>query len=331
MKRARHLLCLVLAFALVLTGIVGEKRIASATPVSANGRLQVKGRQIVNQKGKPFVIKGVSTHGIAWFPQYVNQKAFASLKRRGVNTVRLAMYTEEYGGYCCSGKAKQKELKKLLDVGVKAAKALGMYVIIDWHILSDGNPLRHQSQAKKFFREIGKKYASYDNVLFEICNEPNGGDGNWTNIRKYAKAVIKTIRKVNKKAIVIVGTPTWSQDVDVAAQKPLAGKNIAYAFHFYGATHKEDLRNKLTGAVKKGLPILVTEFGISEASGNGKVSISQGNRWMRLLNKYKIGRVCWNLSNKAESSALLKNNCGRVSGWKSSDFTKQGRWLWKQY
>ena len=74
----------------------------------------------------------------------------------------------------------------------------------------------------------------------------------------------------------------------------------------------------------------MTEFGISEASGNGKVSISQGNRWMRLLNKYKIGRVCWNLSNKAESSALLKNNCGRVSGWKSSDFTKQGRWLWTQ-
>ncbi len=91
-------------------------------------------------------------------------------------------------------------------------------------------------------------------MLFEICNEPNGGDGNWTNIRKYAKAVIKTIRKVNKKAIVIVGTPTWSQDVDVAAQKPLAGKNIAYAFHFYGATHKEDLRNKLTGAVKKDCP-----------------------------------------------------------------------------
>lgn len=331
MKRARYLLCFMLMFALALTGVAGEKKIASAAPVSANGRLQVKGRQIVNKKGKPFVIKGVSTHGIAWFPQYVNKKAFASLKKRGVNTVRLAMYTEEYGGYCNSGKAKQRELKKLLDDGVQAAKTLGMYVIIDWHILSDGNPLKNKSQAKKFFQEVGRKYASYNNILFEICNEPNGGDGNWTNIRKYAKQMIKTIRKVNQKAIIIVGTPTWSQDVDVAAQKPLEGKNIVYAFHFYAATHKENLRRKLTGAVKKGLPILVTEFGISEASGNGKISTSQGNRWMRLLNKYKIGRVCWNLSNKTESCALLKSSCRRVSGWKSSDFTKQGRWLWKQY
>jgi len=331
MKRARHLLCLVLALALVLTGVMGGKRMASATPVSSNGRLQVKGKQIVNKKGKPFVIKGVSTHGIAWFPQYVNKKAFASLKKRGVNTVRLAMYTEEYGGYCCSGKAKQRELKKLLDTGVQAAKDLGMYVIIDWHILSDGNPLKNKSQAKKFFKEIAAKYASCSNVLFEICNEPNGGEGSWTNIRKYAREMIKTIRKVNRKAIIIVGTPTWSQDVDVAAQKPLAGKNIVYAFHFYAATHREVLRRKLTAAVKKGLPVLVTEFGISEAIGNGTVSTSQGNRWMKLLNKYKIGRVCWNLSNKAENSALLKSSCRRTSGWKSSDFTKQGRWLWKQY
>lgn len=46
---------------------------AGATPVSANGRLQVKGGRIVNAKGKPFVIKGVSTHGLSWYPQYVNK------------------------------------------------------------------------------------------------------------------------------------------------------------------------------------------------------------------------------------------------------------------
>ena len=331
MKRMRKMLCLCLVLALAVSGIIRERQTASASPVSSHGRLQVKGRYIVNKKGRPFVIKGVSTHGLAWYPQYVNKKAFASLKKRGVNTVRLAMYTEEYGGYCNSGKGQQKELRKLLDTGVKAARELGMYVIIDWHILSDGNPLTHKSQAKKFFKYVAKKYASYENVLFEICNEPNGGGGNWTNIRKYAGEVIKTIRKVNKKAIIIVGTPTWSQDVDVAADKPLSGKNIVYAFHFYGATHGKDLQKKLTAAVKKGLPVLVSEFGITEASGNGRVSTARGNQWMKLLNKYKIGRVCWNLSNKPEKSALLKSSCQRTGGWKSSDFTKQGRWLWKQY
>lgn len=319
--KKKSIVLLACAAALFAMGFAwGGKTCLAAKPSA----LKVKENKIVNASDKTVVLKGVSTHGIAWYPDYVNKQCFKSFKKMGANTIRLAFYSDDSAGY-------DKELYSKVDEGVKAATDLGMYVIIDWHILSDGNPLRHQSQAKKFFQEMGKKYASYDNVLFEICNEPNGGDGNWTNIRKYAKQIIRTIRKVNKKAIIIVGTPTWSQDVDVAAQKPLTGKNIAYAFHFYAATHKEDLRKKLTGAVKKGLPILVTEFGISEASGNGKVSISQGNRWMRLLNKYKIGRVCWNLSNKAENSALLKNSCGRVSGWKSSDFTKQGRWLWKQY
>lgn len=329
MKRKNNLWKLFFLAAAFCVCLATASTQAKASPVSANGRLQVKGAQIVNKNGKAFVIKGVSMHGLAWFPQYVQKKSFASLKKLGANTVRLPIYTEEYGGYCSGGNKKQ--LKKLVDKGVKAATELGMYVIIDWHILQDGNPLQHKKAAKKFFKEIAKKYAKRNNVLFEICNEPNGGGGSWTNIRKYAKTVIKTIRSVNKKAIIIVGTPTWSQDVDVAAKNPLKGKNIAYAFHFYAATHKEYLREKLKVAVKAGLPIVVTEFGISEASGNGTVDTKEGNKWIKLLNRYKIGRVCWNLSNKAENSALLKASCKKTSGWKKSDLSKQGRWLVKVY
>lgn len=333
MKRARKVLCIVLSLVLVLTGIALEARQAeAATPVASNGRLKVKGMNIVNKKGKPFVIKGVSTHGLAWYPQYVNKETFASLKSRGVNTVRLAMYTEESGGYCISGGEKKRELKALIDKGVKVATELGMYVIIDWHILSDGNPMKNKSQAKDFFAEIAKKYSSHNNVLYEICNEPNGTDGTWKNIRKYAKDVIKTIRKYDKNAIIIVGTPTWSQEVDVAAKNPLTGqKNIVYALHFYASTHGDWLMDRVKTAAKKKLPMLVSEFGISEASGNGRVSTAAGDKWMRLLNKYKIGRVCWNLSNKNENSALLKSSCKRTSGFQSGDFTKQGKWLWKQY
>ncbi|MDD7402407.1 MAG: glycoside hydrolase family 5 protein [Butyribacter sp.] len=331
MKNRKKITLWKIASALCILFIVcvGAKTTVKASPVSANGQLQVKGSKIVNQKGKTFVIKGVSTHGIAWYPQYVQKKSFASLKKQGVNTIRLAMYTEEYGGYCSGGDKKQ--LKKTLDKGVKAATELGMYVIIDWHILQDGNPLQHKNQAKKFFKEIAKKYAKHNNVLFEICNEPNGNGGSLKNIRKYANAVIKTIRSVNKKAIIIVGTPTWSQDVDLAAKNPIKGKNIAYAFHFYAATHKQYLRDKLKTAVKAGLPVIVTEFGITEASGSGKVDTKEGNKWMKLLNQYKIGRVCWNLSNKAEKSSLLKPSCKKTSGWKKSDWSKQGKWLLKAY
>ena len=204
---------MILSFVLVLSFVNVPVKKVAASPLSANGQLKVKGTKIVNAKGKAFVIKGVSTHGLSWFPQYVNKKAFKTLKKKGVNTIRLAMYTAEYNGYCTGDAANKKKLKNLIDTGVKAASELGMYVIIDWHILSDGDPLTYKNESKKFFKEIAKKYASKKNVLYEICNEPNGA-GDWSKIKKYAKAVIKTIRSVNKKAIIIIGTPTWSQDVD---------------------------------------------------------------------------------------------------------------------
>lgn len=301
------------------------------TPYAKNGRLSVKNGHVVNSKGKVFVIKGVSTHGIAWFPEYVNKSAFQTLRDKwGVNTVRLAMYTAEYGGYCTGGN--QTKLKKLVDDGVRYASELGMYVIIDWHILSDGNPLTYRTQAKHFFQYAAKRYAKKGNVLFEICNEPNGAGGSWVNVRRYANSVIKTIRKANKKAIVIVGTPTWSQDVDQALAKPLKKyKNLAYAFHFYAGTHKSELRGKLETVLKKHLPVVVTEFGISEASGNGSADRQEGNRWMKLLDKYGVGRVCWNLSNKSESSALLKSSCKKTGGFLFSQLTVSGKWLVKTY
>lgn len=317
--------------AVILAALLGMGRVASASPVSSHGQLSVANGRIVDEEGRRFVIKGVSTHGLAWYPQYVQKKSFASLKKKGVNAIRLALYTEEYNGYCNSGSENQENLKKLLDKGVNAATELGMYVIIDWHILSDGNPLSRKKEAKSFFAAMAKKYKDYSNVLFEICNEPNGDGGSWENIRSYAKTIIRTIRSCNKKAIIIVGTPTWCQEVDKAVDRPLPGKNIVYAFHFYAGTHRQDLRDRLESALKKKLPVLVSEFGITDASGNGGINKAEGNRWMKLLNRYKVGRVCWNLSNKEEDSALLKSSCSRVSGWKSSDWSVQARWLWKQY
>lgn len=318
---------LILAAALM----AGSVRVQAATPYGKNGRLSIKNGRVVNKKGKTFVIKGVSTHGLAWYPEYVNKRAFKRLRDKwGVNTVRLAMYTAEYNGYCSGGSKSQ--LKELIDKGVRYATDLGMYVIIDWHILSDGNPLTHKSEANRFFKEIAKKYARYGNVMYEICNEPNGGEGSWANIKKYSKTIIKTIRSVNKKAIIIVGTPTWCQEVDKPQADPIKGfKNLAYSFHFYAGTHKEDLRSRLESAVKSGLPVIVTEFGISDASGSGGVYEAEGNRWMKLLDKYGIGRVCWNLSNKDESSALLKSSCKKTSGWVNGDLSPSGKWLVKTY
>ena len=126
--------------------------------------------------------------------------------------------------------------------------------------------------------------------------------------------------------------PNWSQDVDLAAENPIRGyKNIMYTLHFYAGTHGEYLRNKAQTALDRGLPLFVSEFGISDASGNGALNKAEGGLWMKFLNKNKISCIAWNLSNKAESSALLKTSCSKNSGWKSKDLTPWGKWLLKQW
>lgn len=294
--------------------------------------LKVKGSQLVNAKGKAVQLKGVSTHGLSWFPEYVNAQSFRHLKKNwGVNAVRLAMYTGEYNGYCTGDAANQKALEQRIHNGVQYATQAGLYVIIDWHILSDGNPRAYEKQAVRFFRKMAAKYKNHTNVLYEICNEPNGGTS-WSDIKAYAKKVVKAIRAQDKNGVILIGTPNWSQDVDAAAQSPLKGyKNLMYSLHFYAGTHGESLRQKAKAALNKKLPLFVSEFGISDASGNGALDKREGKKWMQFLKKHKISYIGWNLSNKPESSALLKPACKKTSGWKNADLSPWGKWLVKQF
>lgn len=298
----------------------------AATPVQKWGQLKVSGTNIVDKTGKKVQLKGVSTHGIAWFPEYVNKGCFQSFRKMGVNTIRLALYSDKGAGF-------SKSLYKKVDEGIRYATELGMYVVIDWHILSDGNPKTNQKKALSFFTRYAKKYGKQNNILYEICNEPNGNVTWAKDIKPYAKKIIKKIRKYDKKNIIVVGTPTWSQDVDVVAKSPLKEKNIVYSLHFYAATHTDFLRNKCKSAYQSGLPMLVSEFSICDASGNGGIDKKSASKWMKLLKKYKIGHIAWSVSNKNETSALLQSKCRKTNKISYKNLSKSGKWIakwWKK-
>lgn len=295
-----------------------------ATP-SNSGKLRTEGAQLVSQDGTPVQLRGVSTHGLAWFPDYVNQDLFTELRTDwGANVVRLAMYTAESEGYCTDGD--KKALMELVDDGVQYATKADMYVIVDWHVLSDQNPMTNKEYAIDFFDEVSQKYADNDSVLYEICNEPNGST-TWADVKSYAEEVIPVIRANDPDSLVIVGTPTWSQDVDKAAADPLDFENVMYTLHFYAATHKDDLRNKMRTAIEGGLPVFVSEFGICNASGNGQIDYESANAWVELMDSLNVSYVCWNLSNKNEASALIAADCAKVSGFTEEDLSDEGSWL----
>lgn len=295
------------------------------TPLSLHGALHVEDGRLVDQNGDSVRLCGLSTHGLAWFPQYVNYDAFQTLRDDWqVNCVRLAMYTAEYGGYCSGGD--RNSLKTLVQNGVEYASDLGMYVIIDWHILSDQDPNVYKTDALAFFEEISAMYADYDNVLYEICNEPNGYS-TWSSVKSYAEEVIPTIRTNDNDAVVLVGSPTWSQDIDQAAADPLAFDNIMYTLHFYAATHKDFLRDRLEACVSGGLPVFVSEFGICDASGNGANDMDSASEWMDLLEQYNISSIYWNLANKNESSSAIRPDCAATAGWQEDELSEAGKWI----
>ena len=291
------------------------------------GPLQVVGSSLCDSEGNRVQLRGVSTHGLAWFPDAVKEALFQELHEQwNANVVRLAMYTAEYGGYCTGGDKEQ--LKQLIRDGVEYASNQNMYVIIDWHILSDGDPNTYKEEAKSFFEEMSAEFAERENVLYEICNEPNGGTS-WSRVKAYAEEVIPVIRENDEDAIILVGTPNWSQYVDQAAADPITGwDNIMYTLHFYAATHKDSLRQTMTAAVDAGLPVFVSEYSICDASGNGGIDEAQAEAWVETMDRYGISYVAWSLSNKNETSALISSSCSRTRGLSRDDLSSTGKWLY---
>ena len=315
-----------------VTGGVAEsdtkKTAEDGTPFDNHGQLSVKETDIVDESGSKYQLKGVSTHGITWFPDYVNKDAFQSIRDDwDANLVRLAMYTDtgDSNGYCSGGD--KDSIRGLVDAGVTAATELGMYVIIDWHILNDNNPNSHIDDAKEFFDDVSAKYSSNHNVIYEICNEPNGGTS-WADIKSYAETIIPVIRKNDKNAIIIVGTPNWSQDVDIVSEDPITGyDNIMYAVHFYAATHKDDLRNKVKTAISNGLPVFVSEFSLCDASGNGGIDYDSSDEWFDLINDNNLSYASWSLCNKNETSALIKPDSTATSTITIDDLSDTGKYV----
>ena len=292
------------------------------------GPLHVQGTQLMDDHDQPVQLRGISTHGIAWFPQYINEDLFHELHADWhADVIRLAMYTAESGGYCTDGDP--VHLKDLIDQGIQYATQNGLYVIVDWHILSDNNPNQYRDEAIAFFKETSARYADHDNILYEICNEPNGPTS-WQEIRDYALSVIPVIRENDPDAVILIGTPNWSQFVDQAAADPITEyDNLMYVLHFYAATHKQELRDRMCQAMDDGLPIFVSEYGICDASGNGALDLEEASAWITLMNEREVSYVAWNLSNKNESSAIIQPGCSKTSALIWDDLSPSGQWLYQ--
>ncbi|HEY0892131.1 MAG TPA: cellulase family glycosylhydrolase, partial [Cellvibrio sp.] len=291
----------------------------SSTSNQGVAPLVVQGNK-VTANGQPANLAGMSLFwsNTGWGGEkYYNAQTVAWLKSDWkANLVRVAVGVEADGGLLTDSSNKTRAMTV-----IDAAIANNMYVIIDWHT--------HTAEANKaaaitFFKEMATKYGNYNNVIYEVYNEPL--QVSWSNVIKpYATDVIKEIRAIDPDNLIIVGTPTWSQDVDVASQdKITAYSNIAYTLHFYAGTHKQSLRDKAQTALNNGIALFVTEWGSVNADGNGAVDVTETNTWLNFLKTNGISHANWALNDKAEGSSALVPNASANGGWTAAQLTTSG-------
>ena len=296
--------------------------ILTARP-SVNGRLHVGGAQLVDENGTAVQLRGISTHGLTWYPDYLNESLSRQLSEDwNCSLLRLPMYSEIY----CKNEKDKAESLALVRKGINLAVARDMYVLVDWHILEDADPNQHIDEAIEFFSLISAEYADVPNLIYEICNEPNGTTG-WTDVSQYSNQVIPVIRKNSPDSVILVGTPEYDRNLGSSLLRPLEYDNIMYVLHFYAASHYEGLRAELTSAMDAGLPVFISECGISESDGDGRIDFASAAEWFSCLDQRKISYTVWNLSDKDESSAFFKPGFDPEKKIEDSDLTPTGLWV----
>lgn len=284
----------------------------SGSPVAVNGKLSVAGGQLVNECGNPVQLRGMSTHGVQWFQNCYNDASLdAMVNDWGIDIFRIAMYVED-GGYVNN----PTYWKNWIDNMVNECAERGIYVMIDWHVLHPGDPWENIDAARDFWSYMSAKHAGKEHVLYEIANEPNGVG--WPRVKSYAEDIIPRIRANDPTTVVIVGTPNWSQDVDIASADPLNFDNLMYTLHFYSGTHTNSLRQKGNTALANGAALFVTEFGTSMASGDGGPYLEETQRWMDWMAQNKISWANWSFADKAEVSAALASGACSGGNWNST-------------
>ncbi len=281
--------------------------------VSENGWLSIKKNKIVNENGEITHLRGVNSHSPYWYGDIITYDTLKTLKETwGINIFRIAMFTNpEMKGYIAEPSQKEK-VKEIVDMCIK----LDMYVIIDWHILDDNNPQTYKAEAIEFFNEMSELYKDSPNVLYEICNEPNGDDVTWDDVIKpYAEELIATIRNHSPKSVIIVGTANWCKDTPSVINNPLTEENVIYAVHTYMGNDIYTVQDNLKLALEKKLPVIITECAATDGSGDGYVYLDYFKKWVDYLDSNDLSWMVWQLSERKESSSLIVSKEIRQLEW----------------
>jgi endoglucanase len=316
--------------AAVLVALVALAGCASSTPpatgpaapgvVTTHGRLRTAGNRIVGEDGQPVSLAGVSFGWSQWeAARFYNAGTVNWLKEDWrAAIVRAPLGIHEEDGYFQHPARNLARVTRVVD----AAIAANIYVIIDWH---DHNAHLHEAQAVAFFTDMARRYGHQPHVIYEIYNEPLAKASWPRDVKPYAEKVIAAIRAIDPDNLIVVGTPNFSQQVDVAAADPIKDPNVAYVLHFYAGTHKQGLRARAAKALSLGAPLFVTEWGTCNADGGGPVNEASVREWMAFLRENQLSHCNWAVYDKKETAAIVGRSAASKGRWAEKDLSPSGK------
>ena len=298
----------------------------AGSPVALHGQLRVEGTSLKDQFGYPVQLKGVSSMWLNWASMpFAESKSGLQFMRDHwkLSVIRASMGTEASQGYLSGNSTGM--LTKMQTI-IENAIGLGVYVLVDWHT---EKAVDQQADAIGFFSALAQKYGAYPNVIWEPYNEPRGYT--WDQIKPYHEAVVDAIRAYDPDNLIVMGTPNWSQDVDVASLNPVSPAsgtaNLLYTLHFYACTHKQKYRDKGSVAIANGLALFVTEFGATPADGgvpskgDDYVCRDESNLWFDWMALYNVSGVAWKFDQCADTSCILTSSAPVDGPWADNYLT----------
>jgi len=293
------------------------------TAVQQHGKLSIKQGKLIDQEEKIVQLRGISFSWSIWGGKkyYTPEVVDWLVDDFKVNLIRVAMAVEPDSGYLQLPEEQFNLITKVVDRAIER----GIYVLIDWH---DHHANHNIEQAKSFFTRIAQQYQDSPQIIYEIWNEPERTT--WQVVKGYAVELISTIRKYDQDNIIVVGSPHWDQDVDSVANNRITNfNNIAYSFHFYASdpNHQELLRHRAEQAIAMQLPLFVTEWGVGEANGDGLFDREKTNTWLDWMERNQLSWANWNLTDKKETTALLKPRASILGKWKKDELTPAGQYI----
>ena len=312
----------------LLMGVLAVAIGVIASPISEHGQLSLKGFDVVDKNGQPYVLRGMSFFWDDWgFEKFFTEGAVKTIANDwGGNVVRTPIHD-----------LNESRAKAMIDYAFNA----GIYIIVDYH---SHCAHKNASSAQSFFGNIASyvKQKNYVHVLYELYNEPlyencssasdtyaGGTLTSWNTIKQYAESVIPKIRANDPNGIIIVGTPNYSQGTEAARANPITGqKNIAYTLHFYASTSGHgSLRWNVLRAKCNDFPVIITEWGVSESSGDGNFTKSMNDTWMSWIETIGVSWANWSISDKGETSAALTGGASPNGGWNDGNLTASGKYV----